>query len=229
MSSTKSSQSTSLRRKPHLTLNTPSNSKSIRTLYCPHCYLLFQDTTSLTSAPTECLSMFMYFPHTYEWYIQESFPSWSPLSWKNSAHLNCEAWFPNLDHFCHCTLTNISHPPSHVSSKTRHRIPVILLMPRIFLFLCNIYIAIQPKTTLQSRRYNENPCWDDSPHKFLSLLSDYQFEDSLLYCWRNRIPGSFVSVCMKNAFWWVLTILKSGVRRTSDRFHTRTNPYVIYW
>ena len=149
----------------------------------------------------------MYFPYTYIWYTQASFPL-SVSSELNKLSTPCivKLGFQTMDHFCHCALTNISHPSSRVSSKTRHRVPVILLMPRTFLFLCNIYIAIQPKTTLQSQHYNENSCWDDSPHKFLSLLSNHQFEDSLLSCWCNCIPGFFVCGCMKNAFCWMLTI-----------------------
>lgn len=149
----------------------------------------------------------MYFRYTYEQYIQASFPL-SVSSELNKLCTLCtvKVGFQTLDLFCHCTLTNISHPSSHMSSKTRHRIPMILLMPHTFLFLRNIYNAIQPKTTLQSQHYSENSCWDDSLHKFLSLLSNYQFEDSLLSCWCNRIPGSFVSGCMKNAFCWMLTI-----------------------
>lgn len=154
----------------------------------------------------------MYFPYTYKRYIQASLP----LSVSFELNKLCTPYilklgFQTLDDFCHCAFTNTSHPSSRVSSKTRHRIPVFLLMPRTFLFLCDIYIAIQPKTALQSQHYNENSCWDDSLHKFLSLLSNYQFEDSLLSCWCNCIPGSFVSSSMKNAFCWTQTILKSDI------------------
>lgn len=201
-SSTKASESTSFRRKLHLTLNTPSNCKSTTILYCPSCYLLFQSTTCLTSPLTlDGQVNIMYFPYTRVWYIQ----AWFPLSDVQSAIVT--PCLHTLDHFCHCALINISHPSSRVSSKSRHGIPVILLMPRTFLLLCSIYIATQPKTTLQSQHCNENSRWDDSPHKFLSLLSiNYQFEDSLLSCWCNPNLDSFVCGCMKNAFWRMLII-----------------------
>lgn len=142
-----------------------------------------------------------HFPYTHVQYIQAPFP----LSDVQSAIVT--PGLQTLDHFCHCALINISYPSSRVSSKTRHGIPVILLTPRTFLLLCNIYIAAQPKTTLQLQHCNENSCWDDSLHIFLSLLSiNYQFEDSPLLCWCNHNPGFFVCGCMKNAFWWRLII-----------------------
>lgn len=143
----------------------------------------------------------MYFPYTCVWYIQALFP----LSDVQSVVVT--TGLQTLDPFCHCALINVSYPSSRGSSKTRHGIPVILLMPRTFLLLCNIYIATQPKTTLQLQHCNENSCWDDSLHKFLSLLStNCDFKDSPLSCWCNYSSGFFLCGCMKNAFWWMLII-----------------------
>lgn len=201
-SSTKASESISLRRK----LSNFKHSQQLQIHYNPllPSLLLISSKYNMSNFISQTLDgqvNIMYFPYTYVWHIQASYSSSDVQSAIVTPGLQ------TLDHFGPRALINISHPSSRVSGKTRHGIPVILLMPRTFLLLCNIYIAAQPKTTLQLQHCNENSRWDDPLHKFLSLLSiNYQSQDSPLSCWCNHNPGSFVCGCMKNAFWWMLII-----------------------
>lgn len=201
-SSTKASKRISLRRKP----SSFKHSQQLQIHYNPllPSLLLISSKYNMPKFISQTLDgqvNIMYFPYTHVWCIQ------APYSSSDVQSATVTPGLQILDHFGSRALINISHPPSRVSSKTRHGIPVILLMPRTFLLLWNIYIAAQPKTTLQLQHCNENSRWDDSMHKFLSLLSiNYQFEDSPLSCWCNHSPGSFVCDCMKNAFSWKLII-----------------------